>query len=209
VTFITGVQWPCLALLALLAKPIIAVLLGEQWQEAAPLVSIIAAALMFNFSVNLTFSVLLVADAVRYVFFLYLIVVPVSTLIVAGAAYYGLMAVAWSMFLIVPFEVLMALHFIRRALPFPLSALFAALMPSAVVTLCSILGPWLVIAAHDWTFDLDPGPAAVAILLAGAGWLAGLRLTRHPLYAELVRAVKSALARLPGRSAPLLADSRL
>jgi O-antigen/teichoic acid export membrane protein len=209
VTFITGVQWPCLALLALLARPIIAVLLGEQWQEAAPLVSIIAAALMFNFSVNLTFSVLLVAGAVRYVFFLYLIVVPVSALIVAGAAHYGLMAVAWSMFLIVPFEVLTGLHFIRRALAFPLSALFAALMPSAVVTLCSILGPWLVIAAHDWAFDLDPGPAAVAIVLAGAGWLAGLRLTRHPLYAELVRAVKTALARLPWRSAPLLANSRL
>lgn len=209
VTFITGVQWPCLALLTLLANPIVAILLGEQWQQVSPLVSIIAAALMFNFSVNLTFSVLIVANAVRSVFLLYLIVVPVSTLIVAVAAHHGLTAVAWSMFLIVPLEVLVALHFIRRALPFSLRALFAALAPSAVVTLCSIVGPVLIIAAHGWNVDLDLGPAAIAILLAGVGWLAGLRLARHPLYGELIRALKIALARLPGRGAPVLANSQL
>jgi O-antigen/teichoic acid export membrane protein len=206
VTLITGVQWPALAILAILANPIVAILLGGQWHAVSPLVSIIAAALMFNFSVNLTFSVLIVADAVRFAFFLYLIVVPAATLIVWIAAHFGLTAVALSMFLVVPLEVLVALHFTRRAIPFPLHELVTALAPSAVVTLCSVAGPWLVIAAHGWRFDLAFAPAALAAVLAGVGWLIGLRLAGHPLYVELIRVARAALVRLPRRHALLAPD---
>jgi O-antigen/teichoic acid export membrane protein len=209
VTFITGVQWPCLAILSMLAHPIVGILLGAQWQAVAPLVSIMAAALMFNFSVNLTASVLIAAGAVRLAFLTYLIVVPASALIVGLAARYGLIAVAWSNFLVVPLEMLVALHFTRRAIPFRLRELFTALLPSALVTLCAIAGPWLVIAAHGWRFDLSFVETVLACGLAAVGWFIGLLLARHPLYDELIRALKSVFSLLPRRSAELLANSHL
>jgi O-antigen/teichoic acid export membrane protein len=198
VTLMTGVHWPALALLALLAHPIVAILLGERWQEVASLMPIIAVALMCNFSANLTFSVLIVAGAVRSSFYLYAIVVPVSTVIVAAAAHYGLMAVAWSMFLIVPLEVILALYFIRRALRFTLRELIAALAPSAIVTLCAIAGPLAIVAALGWRLDLTFLYAAGAAMLAGLGWFIGLPLAKHPLYAELAKIVRIPFGRRPG-----------
>ncbi|NJM33712.1 MAG: oligosaccharide flippase family protein [Rhodomicrobium sp.] len=190
VTLMTGVHWPALALLAILAHPIVAILLGERWQEVASLMPIIAVALMFNVSANLTFSVLIAAGAVRSTFYLYLIVVPIATAIVALAATYGLTAVAWSMFAIVPLEVIVALYFIRRALRFTLRELFLALLPSALLTLCAIVGPVAVLAANGWRFDLGFLAAACAAALAAAGWLLGLPLVKHALYAELTKALR-------------------
>ncbi len=194
VTFITGVYWPSLAILAMLAQPIVAILLGAQWQAVSPLVSIIAVALMFNVSVNLTFSVLLAGGAFRSVFFHQLILVPISTLVVLVAAHYSITAVAWSMFLIVPLEALVSVYFVRRLIPFSARELFNALIPSLMVTLFAVAGPCIVIAAHGWRFDLSLLETGAAIVTAGAGWLLGLRVASHPLLDELMRALRSGSA---------------
>lgn len=204
VTLITGVSWPSLALLAILAHPIVAIVLGSQWEAVSPIASIVATALMFNFAVDLTYSALLAGGAYRSVFVLYLIIVPLSTLVIYIAAHYGITAVAASMFIIVPLEVLVSQMLVRRMIPYSLRALFAALWPSFLLTLFSVAGPWMIIAAHGWNFELPLLPAGMAILTSGIGWLIGLRVTRHPLFEEMQSAIRAARGRWQRRMSPPL-----
>jgi hypothetical protein len=124
-----------------------------------------------------------------------LILVPVSTAVIAVAAHYGLAAVAWSMFIVMPLETAVAMHFIRRSIPFSWAELAQALAPSAKVTALTIAGPVAVIAL-DGTTQLSVPMGMLAGVLGAAGWLAGLWLCGHPLHAELLRLRDDVASRL-------------
>ncbi|WP_088347484.1 MULTISPECIES: lipopolysaccharide biosynthesis protein [Rhodomicrobium] len=205
-TFVTAVQWPSLAVLAVLASPIVNILLGPNWQGVAPLVSIIAAASMFNFSANLTPSVLLTSGGVRSFFLLNLIVVPLSILLVAVAAHYGVTMVAWAMFVIAPMEIAVSLYVIRRVVPFSLRELFAALWPSAVVTVFTLAGPVAAGIANGGHFNLPFLAALGAMVLAGIGWVFGLWFTKHPLWDEIILIGRAGLGRMR-RGEPIAANT--
>ena len=208
VIFITGVHWPGLIVLALLAHPLVAILLGHNWLAVAPLVFIMALARLFGFAGSLTNSSLLAAGRARQLFLLHLIIVPVAIGFTALSAPYGINAVAWAMFLTAPFEFAVALYFIRQFVTFSLAELFSALLPSAVVMLLTALGPLLIVATHGWGEHLPFSTLMAALVLAGISWVGGLWLTNHPLLDELRRAGSAGLKRLPGRRSPATAISR-
>jgi O-antigen/teichoic acid export membrane protein len=54
VSFITAVQWPALVVLAILAHPVVLVLLGGQWLSVVPLVQVVALASVLSFAGELT-----------------------------------------------------------------------------------------------------------------------------------------------------------
>ena len=194
VVFVTGVHWPGLIVLALLAHPLVAILLGHHWQAAAPLVFIMALARLFGFAGSLTNSSLLAAGHPRQLFLLHLIVVPVALSATALSAPYGINAVAWAMCLTAPFEFAVALYFMRQFATFSISELLAALRPSAVVTLLCALGPLLIVATRRWGEHLPFGTLMAALALALVGWTVGLWLTKHPLLEELRRAGSAGLS---------------
>jgi O-antigen/teichoic acid export membrane protein len=199
VILITGVNWPGLVVIALLAHPLVAILLGHNWLAVSPLVFIMALARLFGFAASLSNSTLLAAGRARQLFLLHLIVVPVSIGATALSAPYGINAVAWTMCLTAPFEFAVALYFIRQVVTFSLAELLSALRASAVVTLLAALGPLLIVATHGWGVALTLGTMAAALVLGGVGWAGGLWLTQHPLLDELQRAMAAGLKRLPGR----------
>ena len=201
--FITGVHWPGLIVIALLAHPLVAILLGHGWLAVAPLVFIMALARLFGFAGSLTSSALLAAGRARQLFLLHLIVVPVSLGLAALSAPYGINAVAWTMWLTAPFELAVELYFIRQFAKFSLAELATALRPSAIVTAFSAMGPLLILATHGGLgVPLPFGTLAAAIGLAAAGWACGLWLTEHPLLNEIRRAGAAGLTRLPRRRDP-------
>ena len=53
-------------ILALLAHPLVSVLLGSQWLGAAPLMQILAVALMFAFPIVLHYATVVSVGAIRY-----------------------------------------------------------------------------------------------------------------------------------------------
>ena len=61
---VTAVLWPAHVIIATLAYPIVAVLLGSQWHEVAPLVQIVALASLFAFSFELNYPVLVAKGAI-------------------------------------------------------------------------------------------------------------------------------------------------
>jgi len=184
---ITAAQWPALVTLILLADPIVRVLLGAQWLGVVPLLQILAGALLFSFPIALHYPTLVALGAIRIVPLTVLAQAVVAIGVLAAAAPAGLDAVALSTFIIIPFCSLLSLVVVRHFLKFGWLELAAATARSAVATLACAAGPVAVMAAAGWQEALSIPLAIAAAALAGAGWIAGLWLTRHPLLQEMLR----------------------
>jgi O-antigen/teichoic acid export membrane protein len=187
---ITGLQWPALIVLALLAHPIVIMLLGSQWMETVPLIRIMCGALLFYFPIGLNFPLLTALGAIRSLPPLVIVQAGISLTVLWLAAPYGLETATYSMFATVPFNVMVSMALVRFYLPFEWTELLWAMRKSAAVALCSAIGPMAIAALSGGRFDLSIVAAVPAGCLAALGWLAGLWLTGHPLLHELARVIK-------------------
>ena len=189
--YITVFFWPALVLLAILAYPAVLLLLGNQWLSVIPLLQVLALAGLAWFPVMLTTPVLMAVGANRDRVLAVLVTRAVAGLVLCCAAYFGVMAMALSRLATLPFQMVVSLWFVRRHVAFEWSDVWAALWKSAVVTAGSAAGPICVVALSDSAFDLPLAAAAVAVLLAAIGWLAGVLATRHPVLLELGQAINA------------------
>ncbi|MFD1981399.1 oligosaccharide flippase family protein [Mesorhizobium newzealandense] len=189
-SLVTALHWPALLVLAVLAHPIVDIVLGHQWTEAAPLVQIVAVALLFSFSFELNYPVMVAMGAIRDLFIRALIVFPLSGIILSTAVILGgMQAAAWCMLVTVPFQAFVALGFVRRRLGLTHRDIAAALWKSAVVAIASVVPPLAVIGVYGSGFTLSFGQTFGAGLLALGGWAMALVLTRHPLFGEIIRTI--------------------
>ena len=190
--YITALQWPALVTLAILAHPMVGILLGSQWTGTVPVIQIIAPALLFSFSFVLNFPVLVSVGAMREVFVLALAIWPASTAVLSVAALWGLHAVALSMFVVVPLQAVLAMNAVRRHIAFSWRDIMRAVAPSAFITAVTMIGPLSVVAYAGFTFRLDAVEGVLAGMLAAPCWLAALWFTGHPLLDELLSAARAA-----------------
>ncbi|WP_353646469.1 hypothetical protein [Mesorhizobium sp. WSM2239] len=173
-------------MLAALAYPVIGIVLGNQWSEAAPLVQAIAVASLFTFS-------LVAMGSIWDMFMRSLIVILVSVPVITASLFLGgLQDAAPSTLLIVPFQALVTLALRRRRLGRKWSELTAAVRRSGRVAASSPSGLLAVAPAARFTFERSLGQAADAGLGAASGQLAGLLATCPPLGDEVAR-ITSAL----------------
>jgi O-antigen/teichoic acid export membrane protein len=201
VELITGILWPALILTAILAEPIVQIVLGDQWLGAVPLVRIIAIAYLFLFSFALDYPVFAAVGAMRDLFVRGAIVWPISAVVITSAAFFGLKAAALSLLITAPFQAFVSICFVRRHVDISWRDIVFAVRKSAGLMLCGAIGPLLVVMLSGGRFDLSMGPTIAAIALGLIGWGAGLRLTRHPLLREIEHAMTSLVgARLSARS---------
>lgn len=180
---ITALQWPALLCLALLAEPIVRLLLGPQWTETVPLIRIIALASLCLFPGYLTYPVLVAVGRVRDLASASLISLPICMVVLLVASQFGLTAVALSLLVTSPLQVGVGLHFVRRHIRFTWAEFFRALRPSVVTALGASAVPAALLVEADGKIGL----AGMGIAVAGSavGWLTALRLTRHPLDPEV------------------------
>lgn len=187
-SLITALHWPALLVLSVLAYPTVDIVLGHQWTEVAPLVQIVAVALLFSFSFELNYPVMVAMGAIRDSFIRALIVFPLSGILLSIAIVFGgLQAAAWCMLVTVPFQAYLALSFVRRRLGLSHGDIAAALWKSAVVASASAVPPLAAIGVSGSGFHLSNMEAIVAGCLALGGWAAGLIVTRHPLLNEIIK----------------------
>ena len=201
IELITAALWPALVVLALLAGPIVALLLGRQWGEVAPLVQIIAGALLFSFPVTLHYPTLVAAGSIRYLPAFVVAQGVVSLGILVVAAPHGLYAAALSMLLIVPLNSFLSLLLVRFVIGFRWIDLLYATSKSAVCAVLSAVGPAVVALATGRLAGMPLAAAMLAMLLAGGGCLAGLWLTGHPMLDEAL-SVAAAVRRRVGAPGP-------
>jgi O-antigen/teichoic acid export membrane protein len=191
VEYITGVQWPALAVLAILAHPVVGILLGAQWSGIVPLVQIITLGWMFSFAFELNYPLLQSIGALRDTLWRALIAWPLSVFIVAIAILFGLSAVAFSYWITIPFQALVAFYFVRRHVAFSWRDLIAAMHKSTIVTITTAVGPLTVVALSGFQFDISITKALIGIVLAATGWIVGIWFTQHLLMSEVRLAVRA------------------
>jgi O-antigen/teichoic acid export membrane protein len=193
---ITVALWPALLLLGMLASPIVAVLLGPQWRDVAPVVEILTVALLFSFPASLQYPTLVAAGAIRYMPPATVLQSALSLVILYAAARHGLEATAFSMWLIVPVNGAISFLFIRRVVGVSWRELAQATRKSAICAVLTAVGPAVAGFATGW-HDMPAGTAVIAAAFAGLGWLVGLRLTKHPMLRELAATADMVRAKLP------------
>ncbi|WP_407180108.1 lipopolysaccharide biosynthesis protein [Bradyrhizobium sp. STM 3562] len=206
VQLLAAVQWPFLAFIAVMARSIIAIWLGESWLDIVPLVRVLCIANMALFAACLSYPVLVASGRVQDALTSSLISLPPSLLVILCASFFGVQAVAASALLTLPFQASVAIYFIGRRLAITPRELANALLKSGAVTALSACG------AAGCAALIDAGmllpfvgliSACVAFLVC---WWLGLALTGHPLLDHLSQAAASLAVNAPGLrpSRPLL-----
>jgi O-antigen/teichoic acid export membrane protein len=186
-SYITTLQWPALAVIAILAHPAVHLLLGPQWTAAVPIVQIIAVALMVSSGAELSYPVLVAIGEIRVTFWRALVSWPTSAAIVSIGAMFGLKAMAFSLFPAIAFQAFMLIQPLCRHIGLRWRELFAALQKSAVATVFSVVGPLAFVTFSDHGFALPIPLGIAAAASAGCGWLFALWLTKHTLLGEILR----------------------
>lgn len=199
VALLSAVQWPALLVLACLAHPITLILLGSQWIEVVPAAQLLILARLLAPLDVFVYPVLMTEGRTRRLLASALIPLPVYALVIALAAPHGLLAIAMCSLLLVPVYSVVGYFCIRGPLGLRLPELLAALRDSLVVAAAAAAGPAAIIALHGFRFDITLPMAALAVLLALAGWSAALVLARHPLSGELRRFLGVLRQRAPAR----------
>jgi O-antigen/teichoic acid export membrane protein len=194
IEFLTAAQWPPLILLIFLAGPIIRMLLGLQWEQAAPLTQTFAAALLFSIPLGLTYPVLVARGAIRLLPPIFAAQAIVSAVCLTLAAAHGLRAAALSTFFIVPFDSMLSVLVVKRLIGVRWIDLGLALRKSvAVAALCAI-GPAVAMLATRNRPDMPLVVTMLSVASCAIGWLYGVWLTGHPLLHEIYRLTDMAWA---------------
>lgn len=181
----SAVQWPVLIMLSLLANPFVLILLGPQWGQVPPLVRVMALANMALVPAMLTFPVLVSAGRIKDALWASLVSLPPSAAITIGAAFFGLNAVAASLLIVAPLQMLVAYYFIRNAIGLTGVEFMEAARNSFIFALGTALAPVLVVATSPSGFNLGPAQTLVAIAGGAVGWLIVLVFVDHPLKQEI------------------------
>lgn len=200
-TMITALLWPATLWVFILADPIVRVLLGPQWLAMVPLVHILAAAYLIWFPVYVINPILIAAGGIRDTLMLGVFTIPVMIAIVSGASFFGLHAAAWSHFISIPFYVVCSMLMVKRRVPYKMSALIAALAPSAQLALLSAIAPALVLLAWGDGYVLSIPMALLAGALGVASWLGGLYMLHHPMSHEVGHLLSAVQRRLGAQTA--------
>ena len=188
---ITAVQWPAYAIVCILAHPVVSIVLGAQWLAVVPLVQLIALSYMFAFSAELNYPLLIALGGFRDVLTRGFIVWPISAAIILVSSFFGLTAVAFSLWVTMALNAYVSIYFVQRRLTLKWGDIAAALMKSFAATLFAAAGALSVIAAAGMRFDLSIPLAVLAGVVGLIGWSLGLRVTGHPLLQEIVGALDS------------------
>jgi len=178
---------PALALLALLAGPLILFLFGHQWERAAPLASLLCGFAVLSTSTSMVSTSLTAVGKVDVVMRAQLWLQGVRMAALASSLWWPLEGVVLAFSLAYVVELL--LYFKALNVVFDVSArqLWQATRSSYLLVLWSLAGPVLVLAADDFLgLGLPPLPVlCLALPLAAIGWLAGVQIHNHPLKPEL------------------------
>lgn len=179
----TALAWPFFAWLALMARPVVRTLYGDQWDAAVPLIQVMCGASALYSMFSMARYLFLAGGHVRAQARLDATSVPLRIAAVWLAASLGLDYVAWGVLVgslarsAVTWRCLVRLGGMR------LAPQCAAVARSAVLAGLAALGP---VAAR---MALPEGP--FQLLAAGAGalllWVSGVLWLRHELAPELLR----------------------
>ena len=198
----TGITWPAMAGIALLAEPLVRLLYGERWIAAAPLLAWVAMAQLCYVSLPLNGDLPILLGRMRTLIRRNLVESFASVALLALAAPFGLWWVAVSRMAHGLLWIALYAGLMRAMVGFSWRGLLTIWLRSGAATLAA-LAPTVALFAL-WQ---GPSQSGFAQLLASAGlgmisWLIALKLLRHPAFDEVSGLVGHLLANLRARGRP-------
>jgi O-antigen/teichoic acid export membrane protein len=197
----TGITWPAMAGIAVLAAPLVDLLYGPRWAEAAPLLIWVALSQLCYVAVPLNGDLPILVGRMRQLVRYNIYETIASVLLLALAAPFGLVWVAASRVAHGIYWIAVYAPFLREIVDVRWAALLKVWGKSLAGTLAAIAP---LLASYVWW----QGPAEAGLgqlgLAVGAGvlaWLATLGLIRHPLFAEITALISDGRAVLAARQA--------
>ncbi|MBL8471206.1 MAG: lipopolysaccharide biosynthesis protein [Rhodocyclaceae bacterium] len=198
----TSIGWPFYAVCGILALPAIRVLFGPQWDAAAPLLRILCFALAIDLVMLTATEVLLALSRVKLSSLLQACLQVLKVLVMLAFAPFGLVAFCYGVVLASALNVLVALYFLRKALPLRAIDLLRACLPAAGLALAAALGAMGGLVLADQVLPIDFARAAIGGITALAVTVATMFASGHPYAAELKKSgalVRDAYRKLRAR----------
>lgn len=195
----TGVTWPAMAGIAVLAEPIINLLYGPRWAEAAPLLGWIALSQLCYVALPLNADLPVLLGQMKDLIRRTVAETVTSVLLLALSAPFGLLWVAISRFAHGLLFMLIYAPMLRRILGFSWRDLGIIYLRSLIATAAAVAP---VLASYVlWHPAAEAGPLQM-LSMAGVGgivWLITLRLVAHPLFGEIIAMLEEITATLRQR----------
>jgi len=186
---VIGIGWPALAMLGVLAEPVVRVLFGSDWLAVVPLLRWLSVVAAISLLTSGAHHLLLASGGARDVMVAKLVALPVHALCLLVGANFGVVWIAIAMVLSTGFASALLALAIRRRLGIGLRAQLAPAILSAPLTLASAAGSALALLIPL------PGSSVHALVPLFAGGVAGAALAlaalwagSHPLRGEFARA---------------------
>lgn len=185
IAYITGIFWPALAAIGILAEPIVVLLYGEAWRESAKAM----VWLCLSGAAQCTFSLVQPAltgigrpylSSIALIFAVILKIGLGIALYDGSLASFGMAVAIADLLTLVPY-----IYLLRNYLGLTLGDIVTSLSRTAVVT-CAVLGVTFasrnVVLPAGWS---APFMVIVCASIAIPVWYLSIRLSRHPLTREL------------------------
>ncbi|SFG35203.1 Membrane protein involved in the export of O-antigen and teichoic acid [Novosphingobium sp. CF614] len=196
------IVWPAMALLAVLSQPVILMLYGPGWAEAAPLLAFVALAECFFVALPLHMDLPILLGRLRQLLYFNIADTALSVATLAAGAAIGVEAAAASRLVYgLGWFCLYAL-WLRRLIGFSWRAVLRIYAASLGVTLATVLPA--IYAVTVWR-----SPATLGFLdfvgttgASALAWLCAVHLLRHPAREDLVGVALHVLAPLRARLKP-------
>ena len=192
-TYATVLAWPFFACLGILAKPVIAILYGDQWLPSVSLLQLLCVSMMLLSPFFLMSSIMTAIGQMKQNLYLLVAFVPLRIVSLLIAAPFGLHTIGASFIVVNFIGAIMYIFQCRIILFVELKEMVIALRQSAAATLLSLAVPLAVSLLSDdhlW-LQLIVGMAGCVL-----GWLAGLFIFRHPLRFEILKVLNSVREKL-------------
>jgi O-antigen/teichoic acid export membrane protein len=197
----TGVTWPAMAGIAVLAEPIIHLLYGDRWLAAAPLLGWVALSQLCYTALPLNGDLPMLLGRMRSLMRRNVLETLASVLLLALSAPFGLIWVAISRFAHGLVFMVIYAPLMQDMLGFRWRDLGVIYLRSLFVTATAVAP--VLLGYQLWAPASEAG-ALQMLVTAGSGallWFGALRLVGHPLFAEIIDLSGELLAGLRQRRA--------
>jgi O-antigen/teichoic acid export membrane protein len=187
VVLLTGITWPAIAILGLMAYSAIRLLYGEQWLAAVPLMQILCAAFAIEVVFLTVTETLIAAGAVTMTSRLQFLTQTIRIAAIIAGAYFGLLAVATALFVSSVITAILFADATKRVIGVRWSDLISTCRMSLGPTLLASLPALCVIGIYGVGERNYISAAIVSGTAGGLGWLFGILWLHHPLGDEVTR----------------------
>lgn len=188
-SYLSAIGWPALCVLGLLARPIIVIVFGAKWVGSVGVAQILCVGSALSLIGNVSQTYLVSTGAVRSIFVIQAISVPVFVCGVALGCLISLEGAAFGAAATGGLITVLSLEMLWRRIGLEWTAIGRSVFPSMAITMLTGLPPAVVALKIGSTGDNLLGWTLAAGGGAAIAWAGGIYLFRHPLREELALGV--------------------